>query len=360
MLTNGVVPVDNKGMARTTQRTKEIRSFLIESITDHPKDIAALAGQRFGISRQAVSRHLKALVDRGLVVATGNTRRRTYSLVVLSTERVHASVSGLEEDVLWRNQVVPLLGELPQNVFDVWQYGFTEMVNNVIDHSGSADLHVTVQSTALSIIMLILDDGVGIFRKIQRDLGLEDERHAVLELAKGKLTTDPEHHTGEGIFFSSRMFDDYAILSGGVHFSHHTGEEEDWIFELENPAEGTAVYMALRKDSPRSTNEVFDKYTSKNGDYGFNRTVVPVRMLRHGPERLVSRSQAKRLLARVDRFRVVVLDFTDVEVIGQAFADEIFRVFARSNPRVKIIPINMGTDVKKMVRRAKQTGTLLP
>jgi len=38
-------------------------------------------------------------------------------------------------------------------------------------------------------------------------------------LAKGKLTTDPKRHSGEGIFFSSRMFDEFDILSGGV-FSH--------------------------------------------------------------------------------------------------------------------------------------------
>ena len=57
---------------------------------------------------------------------------------------------------------------------------------------------------------------MGIFKKIQKALDLLDERHAILELAKGKLTTDPKHHTGEGIFFTSRMFDEFTILSGGV------------------------------------------------------------------------------------------------------------------------------------------------
>ena len=68
--------------------------------------------------------------------------------------------------------------------------------------------------------MYLHDNGVGIFKKIQTELRLLDERHAILELAKGKLTTDPKRHTGEGIFFSSRMFDQFDILSGGIFFTH--------------------------------------------------------------------------------------------------------------------------------------------
>jgi len=105
---------------------------------------------------------------------------------------------------------------------------------------------------------------------------------------------------------------------------------------------------------------MFDGFTSKDGDYGFTRTVVPVRLLRHGLERLVSRSQAKRLLARFDRFKVVVLDFSGVDLIGRAFAGEIFRVFVAHQPDVEIVPTNMGPDVKKMVRRSRRMGSLLP
>ena len=37
------------------------------------------------------------------------------------------------------------------------------------------------------------DEGDGIVVKFQRALGLHDPRRAILELAKGKLTTAPEH-----------------------------------------------------------------------------------------------------------------------------------------------------------------------
>jgi len=59
------------------------------------------------------------------------------------------------------------------------------------------------------------------------------------------------------------------------------------------------------------------------------RQSVPVKLAQYGNDKLVSRSQAKRLLARVELFKVVMLDFTNVPTIGQAFADEIFRVFRK-------------------------------
>ena len=347
-------------MRRTAERSTRIRSFLLNAVVDHPRDLVAVACAEFGLSRQAVHRHVRKLVDDDLLVASGATRKRTYRLAVTSSHAFRSDIRNLEEHVLWRTTIAPLLEGLPSTTRDIWHYGFTEMVNNVVDHSGGSNLDVSVQSTAISTIMWITDDGVGIFKKIKLELGLEDERHAVLELAKGKLTTDPARHTGEGIFFSSRVFDEYAIFSGEVLFSHQFKNEEDWIVEREQPDTGTSVFMSLRNSTERTVGEVFDEFTSNDGDYGFTRTVVPVRLLRHGLERLVSRSQAKRLLARFDRFKVVVLDFSGVDLIGQAFADEIFRVFLAHHPDVEIVPTNMGPAVKKMVQRSRQIGSLLP
>lgn len=67
----------------------------------------------------------------------------------------------------------------------------------------------------------------------------------------------------------------------------------------------------------------------------------------------IARSQAKRLLQRVDRFRCVVLDFAEVSSIGQAFADEIFRVFANEHPEVELIPMHAPAEVQQMIRRAE-------
>ncbi|MEE9270159.1 MAG: DUF4325 domain-containing protein [Candidatus Krumholzibacteria bacterium] len=333
-------------------RGRRIRAFIIENIPDHPRDVVRVASKKFGISRQAINRYIKDLVMEGLIDAAGGTSGRWHSLVPLREKTVTLPLSGLEEDHAWRAEVSPTLSGLPRNVLDIWHYAFTEMVNNAVDHSAGGELVVTVKMNALLTEIYVHDDGVGIFRKIKEECHLEDERHAILELSKGKLTTDPDHHTGEGIFFTSRMLDDFVILSGDVFFSHRFGEREDWILEREAPRSGTTVLMFLNNNSDRTDQEVFDRFASEDEDYGFTKTVVPVHLARHGLEKLISRSQAKRLLARVDRFNTVVFDFQDVDSIGQAFADEIFRVFEREHPGVLVMATNTGPQVQKMIDRA--------
>jgi hypothetical protein len=128
--------------------------------------------------------------------------------------------------------------------------------------------------------MSINDDGIGFFYKIRERFGLEDQRHAILELAKGKLTTDPANHSGEGIFFTPRMMDDCAILSGDVYFSRKLGEPEDWIVERSKADErGTFVGMNLKLIPRETERAIFDQYASPdNGEYGSPKTVVPVRV----------------------------------------------------------------------------------
>ena len=99
-------------------------------------------------------------------------------------------------------------------------------LNNAVDHSEGDKLLVQVIGTAVDTMICLRDNGVGIFRKIQSAMNLLDERHAVLELAKGKLTTDPKRHTGQGIFFTSRLLDSFDIWSGGVFFTHKFGSDE--------------------------------------------------------------------------------------------------------------------------------------
>jgi hypothetical protein len=218
---------------------------------------------------------------------------------------------------------------------------------------------VAIERTARDIKMWVNDDGVGIFNKIYTELNLDDPLHAILELSKGKLTTDPEHHTGEGVFFASRMFDKFAILSGNYYFSYRGRKDEidgkDWFLEdKEENIKGTAIIMKINQNSSRTTKEVFDYYTSKGDEIGFSKTHVPVFLAQYGDENLVSRSQAKRLIARFERFEEIVLDFEKVETIGQAFADEIFRVFQFKHPSVELIPININEQVSKMINKARQ------
>lgn len=68
---------------------------------------------------------------------------------------------------------------------------------------------------------------------------------------------------------------------------------------------------------------------------------------------LVSRSQAKMILADLDKFSKIVFDFKDVDQIGQGFADEIFRVFQNNHPKISLSTVNTNDNVAFMVTRAK-------
>lgn len=336
------------------ERGERIRRQIIRDVRHHPSDISKHISKIFSITVQAVNSHIRRLEKEGWLKSTGIGKGKRYFLGDL---REHKSLFPLTEefteDGVWRNQYSFIFEGLPENIVDICHYGFTEMVNNVIDHSGGKHIYISAIRDREKILISVLDDGEGIFRKIKRLCNLSDERQALFELSKGKLTTDPDNHTGEGIFFTSRVFDEFEIDSKGVKFSHDDQFEFDYILETEfskNEA-GTVVYMLINRDSERNIQAVFDDYAGPD-EYQFNKTVIPVRLAQYENEKLVSRSQAKRLLARIERFQNVIFDFEGVSSIGQAFADEIFRVYANNHPNIVLLPVKMEPNVKKMVVRS--------
>jgi DNA-binding transcriptional ArsR family regulator/anti-sigma regulatory factor (Ser/Thr protein kinase) len=345
----------------------EIRRLILAELERHPEDIAKVAAEHFGITRQAVHRHLDSLLKDGLIEATGRTRRKRYTLKLEIAKEVLSLKDNRDEDRVWRTVVEPHLLGLSKNVFGICQYGFTEIFNNAIEHSEGSDALVIVGRSAQRVDMLVGDNGVGIFEKIKSRFDLEDHRHAILELVKGKLTTDASRHTGEGIFFTSRMFDRFSISSSKLLFVHDTEFGDDWLIEDE-PKEGfgalveqamnTVIKMAISTASTRKAQEVFDRYADPEvDDYAFSKTRVPLRLAQYGQDVLVSRSQARRILARFERFREVFLDFSAVESIGQAFADEIFRVYANGHPETRLTAVNANEHVTRMIRRATSGAT---
>lgn len=339
-------------VSKVREKGELVRRFILEHIERHSDDITALAAQKFGITRQAVNKHLTRLREQGTITKEGEGRASSYKLVSLFQQTFSWQLTdSLAEDVVWRLNIKDTISPLPDNVLNIWLHGFTEMFNNAIDHSGGATIAVQIKKTGISTEIAISDDGIGIFKKIQSELGLLDERHAIFELSKGKLTTDPRNHSGEGIFFASRMFDRFEILSGGLYFSHERGKPEDWLLERSRAHSGTAVFMELNNHTAMTAKKVFDEFTESD-DYTFDKTIVPVNLARYGADELVSRSQAKRLLARVELFKHVIFDFMDIDTIGQAFADQIFRVFAAEHPEIELLSMNTNAEVKNMIMRA--------
>lgn len=345
--------------SKVREQGERVRTFLLQAISDSKADVVPATMEKFSITRQAVNKHIHKLREQGAINVEGTTRAPIYSLCSKVQLSFHYDMKEkLEEDVIWSRDIRPSIEPLPDNVLKIWNYAFTEMFNNAIDHSSASTISVFIKKNAVTTDIQINDNGVGIFKKIQGELDLIDERLAIFELSKGKLTTDPANHSGQGIFFTSRMMDTFSILSGGLFFNHKRVNPNDWLLESSKQSPGTFVWMNLGNHTARTTKKVFDEFSVGDDDYAFNKTIVPLSLAKFGPDELVSRSQAKRVLARVNLFKFVVFDFKDVDEVGQAFADQIFRVYANEHPDISLIPINMKKSVKEMIGRAVRGSTI--
>lgn len=335
------------------QRTLEIRQFIVTFVDRHPDDITQITADHFKVTRQAARNHLNALVEQGVLKATGRTRARQYHLQALAKIEKNYKTEGLAEDVPWSQDFKPSLDGVPANVQGIVGIAFTEMLNNAIDHSESPFVSIEMTYTAAMVTCRIADNGVGVFRKIATALNLPDDREAILELEKGKLTTAPAEHSGYGIFFTSRMVDIFSMWSQNLFFTHFQ-PDSNWLTEHDREIwRGTWVEFTVATSTKRTPADVYNEYVAEGDEtQSFSKTHVPIRLAQYGSEQLISRSQAKRVLSRFEKFQEVLLDFQGIDFIGQGFADEIFRVFASENPEIKLHAINTNKHVYQMVRLA--------
>jgi DNA-binding transcriptional ArsR family regulator len=332
-------------MPGVRERGEEIRDFILTNIAENG-NIAALTAQRFNISLPAVYKHIDRLVMKNLITKKSGrfvlqSRRYTYT---------YKNDGSLSEDAVWEKDIKIHFSSLREDVRHIWIYGFLEIFNNAIEHSKGKKIRVIIDENSAFNSITITDDGIGIFKNIKMKFKLFDEKDALLELAKGKRTTDKTRHSGQGIFFVSKIFDDFMIISDGIIFG--SSPQKNSPVKKNKTNLSTLVYMRLANSSVRKIKDVFDEFSTEiPGD--FDKTVVPVRMA--NSEDLVSRSQARRVLSGLELFREVVLDFKDIKYIGQSFADEIFRVFPNMNPNTSITAKNANTDIQNMINRAKNT-----
>lgn len=93
-----------------------------------------------------------------------------------------------------RARAAPVLGLL--------RHVFAELLNNAIDHRSGTHVVLSPRRTPPLAQWLVSDNGCGIFDRLGRSFAIEDAAHALLELTKGRLTTDPQRHTGRGLFYT--------------------------------------------------------------------------------------------------------------------------------------------------------------
>lgn len=335
----------------------EIREYILSNVESHPKDIANLVIEKFGVTRPTVHRHLINLIENNKIEKSGKTNRTQYFLKSSFNKEIFYEISeDLSESQIWHDEFEQQAKKLKPNVNEICYYGFTEMVNNAKDHSEGSHVVINSKMEDKFLVFTILDSGVGIFKKIKDAFNLPDERESILQLSKGKLTTDKSRHSGEGIFFTSRAFDSFSILANGL-FYKRDNSEQDWFIEQRKNVnnKGTAIQLKIDPNSNRVLRQVFEKFQNPE-TLAFDRTHILVTLSLSNEDYFVSRSQAKRILTGIEKFNHVTLDFKGIKSVGQAFVDEVFRVFKNRFPNITIDTINSNDDIDFMIKRGIETA----
>ena len=336
------------------RKSSRILSILKERGSVSSTEFAAI----LGISRQAAHKQLKGLRLQGKVIKVGGTRGSTYHLADGPGGSAPArfikryEVSSLQEDRVFEEValLLNLRNELSPSSFEIIHYSFTELLNNVVDHSASEYCSVHWTLGPYDIQFQVRDFGIGLFHSIEKKFNLESETDALGELIKGKTTTMKERHSGEGIFFTSRVADRIFFRSHKIVLGFDNLKRDVTVAQ-KKLLKGTDVQFQLSRQSRRKLEAVFAEYAPEQFEYRFEKTRVRVELF--GPD-LVSRSTAKRMLHGLDKFQEIHLDFKNVRSIGQGFADEVFRVFPAFHPGITLQTENVLPVLETMIRHVRQ------
>lgn len=338
-------------MKFTKDRKQSIKHYILEKIDQDTPSISKTVADTFSINPSTIHSYINELVKDNVIV---KVKRGQYELVNKEYSYLLKRENGDLDDDTYAFDIClkEHIEGFENNVQDIWSYTFSEMINNVMDHSLADSVKITISQNFLATCVMIEDNGIGIFQKIKDYFKLSSIEDAICELFKGKLTTDTKNHSGEGIFFSSKLMDDFLIISSSKIFTTNKYDEGKILSLVLENQKGTCVFMELSNFSHKTAKEIFDAYSNVDG--GFVKTKIPLKNIFDTSP--VSRSQAKRICNRLDKFKEVIVDFDEIEWLGQGFAHQLFVVFANSHPDIILTPINMNEDVTKMYNHVKNTN----
>jgi anti-sigma regulatory factor (Ser/Thr protein kinase) len=332
------------------QNLESITQWITAAAQRRPHALDVELAARTNVSQRSARRMLARLVELNWLVREGSVRQPAWRPGALRQVVQRYELAGLEEDLPWSLDFAPHF-VLPPNVLRLVQQAFCELLNNAIDHSGGSHVTVSLRQTASQAQLLVSDNGVGLFERIAQSFSIASPALAMLELSKGKLTSQPDRHTGEGLFFTSRLADVFDLHANDAAFQQRAWDERGWHPQRALRHTGTSIYAAFALDTPRTLDGVRRAYSVGADPYGvgFSRTVVPLRLITSATEGLESRAQARRVCARLGEFRRAEIDFGGVASVGHAFADEMFRVLGPAQGSLELVPINMTPAVAALV-----------
>src|SRR5438445_3351087 len=283
-------------MAYNRQIVKEVvldREAILQFLGAEPRSSGDIAA-RFGVTRQAVHFHMRKLHRDGLVRLLGKGRgakwERNFS--VRLKWALNDAVPG--EHIMWREMREALgdaLATLSKPTRSCLDYGVTEMLNNAIDHSRGSVVELACLVDEKTIEAVVADDGVGALQNVRKTFDLPTDLDAIAHIAKGQQTTAPDRHSGQGLFFTSKLFGFFELDSGTQSWKVDN-LVDDATVAPGSGRPGTQVRLRIAKNQTRRPKDVFDWFADLDS-YDIDKTRIRVSLTDHGTG-FISRSEAKR------------------------------------------------------------------
>ncbi|MBU1163931.1 DUF4325 domain-containing protein [Patescibacteria group bacterium] len=338
----------------------DIRLLILDTIKKKKQIKSADIVKLTGFSRAYINRFFKELKDEGKIILIGKANKAIYveaknNLVVETKKKVLTVRKQLKNKNLSEDTILDQIKreggifiKLNKNVIEILNYAFTEMLNNAIEHSQSKNIEVEINRNKENIHFEIVDRGIGIYNNIMKKKKLKNDLEAIQDLLKGKQTTMPQAHSGEGIFFTSKIADNFVINSYKKKLIFNNKLDDIFIQDIKNFV-GTKIIFTISINSKKKLENIFRQYSDKY--FEFSKTKVAVKLYKMGTI-YISRSQARRITTGLEKFKIIILDFKHIKTIGQGFTDEIFRVWQNHHPNIKIETQNTNKNIDFMVQRA--------
>ena len=327
----------------------KIKNFILDNISQHQKDIIQASIERFGVSRQAIHKHMNSLINDKKVIAHGATKGRYYELIPSVNYNKHIDIdSNLSVEEIMKLYVKPHIEVLPRNILEIFEFSISALINNIFEHADASKLYYKIFINHNEAHFILNDNGIGIFNNIKSKLKLPNIHFSALELTKGYVSINPKHHSGEELKAVINLFDVVQIDSSGKSLTY-VNKTTDWEFKPSLQKKGSRFHLKISASTKRTCAEIFGKIFGNEK----SRIRIPVNLLDISEHKvIISRSQAKNLLRNVENYKKVEFDFKKIDLIGPAFADALIVGAKKCNQLADIKWVNTNNTVDLLMSRS--------
>ncbi|MCB9586785.1 MAG: winged helix-turn-helix transcriptional regulator [Polyangiaceae bacterium] len=329
----------------------DLRPLLLDLARKHGSINCTEISEKTNYTRQAVHRHLRALVESGELAVTGRARATRYYLPKSPPGAFRVDLADPDVAGTWsavRDLLIP--EEATQAAEELTRACFVELLSNAESHAAAASAELRCRSHPNLIRFEIRDTGLGLFTRIRERLKLPSDLDALFALSKGPLTTQPAAHFGRGLFLVAAACQRFELVANGLCWVQDNRRGDQLLSE----APGSVGTTARCELDPLTEAEWRDLQRSTLPGSSPLSATGHVKLFEHGA-RFVSRAEAQALLRGMETLRDVRLDFKGVDGVGLGFAQEIFSVWQRAHPEVRLQVLNANAVVRRVLSQAGAT-----